>query len=122
MATLDDASLSAAERRVLERFAEVLGQRLGDDLRSVWLYGSRARGERPAPESDVDVIVILRGGRFTDDRVWRALHDAAEDVGGDEYVFSIHVYTPEHVAQRRQIRSFFIQEVDRDKIVLVGEP
>ena len=29
---------------------------------------------------------------------------------------------PEHVAQRREIRSFFIQEVDRDKIVLWGEP
>ncbi len=32
------------------------------------------------------------------------------------------VYTPERIAQRREIRSFFTQEVDRDKVVLYGEP
>jgi hypothetical protein len=32
------------------------------------------------------------------------------------------LYDPELVANRRGIRSFFMQEVDRDKIVLAGEP
>jgi len=32
------------------------------------------------------------------------------------------VYSPERLAQRREIRSFFIDEVDRDEIVLAGEP
>jgi hypothetical protein len=35
--------------------------------------------------------------------------------------FSASVYDPQRVEQRREIRSFFIQEVDRDKIVLHGE-
>jgi hypothetical protein len=36
--------------------------------------------------------------------------------------FSIMVGTPEWIAGRRAIRSFFLQDVDRDKIVLYGEP
>jgi hypothetical protein len=34
--------------------------------------------------------------------------------------FSIHVNTPAWLAQRREIESFFIAEVDRDKVVLSG--
>ncbi len=42
--------------------------------------------------------------------------------GANPLVFSIQVYEPDRVADRRRIRSFFFQEVDRDKIVLFGEP
>jgi len=30
----------------------------------------------------------------------------------------VHINTPQWLAQRREIRSFFITEVDRDKVVL----
>ena len=33
-----------------------------------------------------------------------------------------YTYGTERLAQRREIKSFFIQEVDHDKIVLYGEP
>ena len=32
------------------------------------------------------------------------------------------VYDPSWLEGRRQIESFFIREVDRDKVVLLGEP
>ena len=35
---------------------------------------------------------------------------------------SVKLYDTKLVAQRRQVDSFFTQEVDRDKIVLAGEP
>jgi len=35
---------------------------------------------------------------------------------------SVLVYDLERLRDRRQIRSFFIQEVDRDKVVLMGSP
>ena len=123
VATLATASLSAKERRVLERLIELLKDEFGPDLRSVWLYGSRARGEPPGPDSDVDLLVVSTRGRFQDDlRVIKLLYRAAEAEGANPALFSTHLYDPDHIAQRRRIRSFFMQEVDRDKIVLFGEP
>lgn len=58
MPTLADASLSEGERRTLVRFVELLGAELGGELRSVWLDGSRARGEPPHDESG---NVVLAG-------------------------------------------------------------
>jgi predicted nucleotidyltransferase len=123
MATLAEAALDAGERRVVERFVELLRREFGADLRAVWLYGSRARGERPHDESDVDLLVVLAREAWQDHwRAARLAYDAAEAEGESPVWFSVQVYTPERLAQRRQIRSFFIQEVDRDKIVLFGEP
>lgn len=123
MASLAAASLSDAERRVLDKFVELLKAELGAHLKAVWLYGSRARGERPGPDSDVDLLVISTRGRLQDDlRVIQLLFKAAEPERANPVVFSTKVYDPDHIAQRRSIRSFFMQEVDRDKIVLFGEP
>jgi hypothetical protein len=52
MGVLDDAALEQPERELLDRFVVALEQAYGDDLDAVWLYGSRARGERPHDESD----------------------------------------------------------------------
>jgi predicted nucleotidyltransferase len=48
-------SLNEEERSVLERWLELMRAEL--DLESVWLYGSRARGEGRAPDSDIDLLV-----------------------------------------------------------------
>jgi len=54
--------------------------------------------------------------------VYDLLEQAAAEEGASPSFFSVHVYDPTHVAHRREIGSFFFQEVDRDKIVLSGEP
>jgi predicted nucleotidyltransferase len=123
MATLEQTSLTDSERRVLAHFVELLKQELGEDLRSVWLYGSRARGEQPGEDSDVDLLVVADGVDYPGSKkVHDLLYRAALDNGEAPEWFSARPYTPERLAQRREIRSFFIQEVDRDKIVLYGEP
>jgi predicted nucleotidyltransferase len=122
MPTLEDTSLTAAERRVLDRLVTLLEEDLGDDLHAVWLYGSRARGEPRQPESDVDLLIVSsRNTRDDQLRIDRCIDRAAEAEGANPFDFSFHVYEPERLAQRRKIQSFFIQEVDRDKIVLYGE-
>jgi len=115
--------LSPVERSVLERFVRLLRAEYGDRLLSVWLFGSRARGEVPGSESDIDVLVVIRDGGLDEHfrAVW-LVHEAAEAEGANPVMFAVKVYNPERIAQRREIRSFFIQEVDRDKIVLAGEP
>jgi predicted nucleotidyltransferase len=121
MRTLEDTSLTPAERRVLERVVTLLEEEFGGDLQAIWLYGSRARGEPRQPESDVDLLIVSsRNTRDDHLRIDRCIDCAAEAEGANPFDFSFHVYEPERLAQRREIRSFFIQEVDRDKIVLYG--
>jgi predicted nucleotidyltransferase len=117
--SLVEASLSADERRVLDRFIELLEAELGSDLRDVWLYGSRARGEPPGPHSDVDLLVITAGGSRRDrDLVWRLLRRAGGEVGSPSWSFMPRIWDPGRLEQRRQVDSFFMREVDRDKIIL----
>ena len=124
--TLAHTSLSPDERRLLEHFAVRLQAELGERLHGVWLYGSRARGEPPAHEdSDVDLIVLVdQTSVATRNLVYDVLGAEAKRLGLDSLPiwFSMHVNTLEWLRGRREIKSFYIQEVDRDKIVVVGGP
>jgi predicted nucleotidyltransferase len=84
----------------------------------VWLYGSRARGEPTHDESDVDLLVITGDRKRDQQRVSRLLYDAAIGEGGEPDFFIAQVWEPEWLANRRAIGSFFLREVERDKIVL----
>ena len=104
---------------------ELMRERFGSRLRSVWLYGSRARGERPGPESDIDVLAIAERDEERGDDVLTAIllvDQAAEELGLERPIVSIKVHDPAWLGRRREISSFFIQEIDRDKVVLHGEP
>jgi predicted nucleotidyltransferase len=123
------AALSEREQRVLSRLLAGLRKALGDDLLAVWLYGSRARGEAnleetdPDRRSDVDLMVIVDPARNAGAFGWDVipLVEAAADAEGDSPVwYSVLVWDRERLRDRREIRSFFVQEVDRDKIVLAG--
>jgi len=118
---LGEAVLDGSERALVARFVELATDELGADLHGIWLFGSRARDEAVRPDSDVDVLVVAKGG---DERYGRRMIElvfqSADETGGDPVALAVHTYSPERVSQRRQIRSFFIQEVDRDKIVLAG--
>jgi predicted nucleotidyltransferase len=123
MSRLAQASLSPGERALLERFADELQTRLGNDLHAVWLFGSRARGEPPMEYSDVDVLVLVEDASWEGKtRVHETLAGAASALGATDltWSFSIHINTPAWLAQRREIESFFIAEVDRDKIAVGG--
>lgn len=120
MATLVEARLTDPERQALERFVELLQKQLNDDLLAVWLYGSRARGER-REGSDIDVLVITRRGHPADlDPVLEASLKAEGLMRGEGTLLAPLVADPGWIAGRRAIGSFFINEVDRDKIVLAG--
>jgi predicted nucleotidyltransferase len=118
---LAPASLSYAERRGVERLVEALREEIGDDLHAIWLYGSRARGETPHPESDIDILAIADGNsmQHTSNSV-KLIYKVAAEVGVSPVWYSVTVHDPEWLHGRREIRSFFIAEVDRDKIVLFG--
>ena len=125
---LATAALSNSERQVVERLVGSLQDELAEDLRAIWLYGSRARGDAEVEEtdpdlrSDIDLMVIADGGRRRyDDKVQNLAHAAAVGAGESPVWYSVFVFDPEWLQGRRAIDSFFIQNVDRDKLVLVGD-
>ncbi len=118
---LAPASLSEKERRTVERLVELLPEELGCDVHAIWLYGSRARGETPHPESDIDLMVLADGVSFDEKmRATELVNRLAPAEGVSPVWFSFFFNTPEWLRGRREIRSFFIAEVDRDKLVLYG--
>jgi predicted nucleotidyltransferase len=124
MTTLSETTLLADERTLTERFVERLRERLKDELHAVWLFGSRARGEEPSEESDVDVLVLVEDASWDARMLVRKMLDEAADELSLEaltWSFSIHVHTPDWLTERREIRSFFMAELDRDKVQLGGQ-
>jgi predicted nucleotidyltransferase len=118
---LADASLSDAERRVVERLVDLLRQELGSELHAIWLYGSRARCETPHAESDIDLLVIADGGRARHEmRAYELTNEAADAEGQSPVWYSVTIGDRQWLRGRREIRSFFIAEVDRDKLILYG--
>lgn len=132
-ARLDDALSTAAlnetERRVVERLVDRLRAELGADLLAVWLYGSRARGEADPTEtdpdlrSDIDLLAIVEASRNAAKLRWWAqpmVEEEADAEGDSPVYYSLRVFDDDWLRGRRQIRSFFTQEVDRDKLILAG--
>lgn len=124
---LAGAALSNRERQVVERLTSRLQDELAEDLRAIWLYGSRARGDAmvdeidPDLKSDIDLLVIAEGGRQRySAKVIELAHAIAVDAGENPVWYSVSVFDPEWLRGRREIESFFIRNVDRDKLVLAG--
>ncbi|MDQ3609233.1 MAG: hypothetical protein M3459_10075 [Actinomycetota bacterium] len=81
----------------------------------------------PAERRMLDRFVAAAEHRLGDDliSVWLfgdLASQLAEEVGLHPYLPQVLVWDPDWLANRREIRSFFVQEVDRDKIVLYGSP
>lgn len=124
-----ELSLTPRERRVVARLLGWLQAEIGDDLLAAWLFGSRARGEAdlteidPDRRSDVDLLIVVDSIDTTALR-WKLrprLEAIADEEGESPVWFSLMAYDADRLRERRQIRSFFIQEVDRDKVVLLGD-
>jgi predicted nucleotidyltransferase/biotin operon repressor len=72
------ASAFLAEDRLLEDVAEIIFEGMGDDLSSIILYGSVARGEE-GKESDIDIVVVLEDSADPDSKE-EAIADASIEV------------------------------------------
>jgi predicted nucleotidyltransferase len=119
MPALADAALDERERELLDRFVAALQQEYGDDLDAIWLYGSRARGERSHDESDIDVLVVTRDER-SDEALIPTLWRVLEQLGNPRVIVDPRQRSAAWVEDRRAIDSFFLRELDRDKVVLYG--
>lgn len=63
----------------LRRYVAALERRYGENLVSVVLFGSRARGDAK-PESDIDVLIVVRGLPRRPTERYDGLRDVAREV------------------------------------------
>lgn len=108
--TATDADLAIARE-----FTNRVAERLGANLREVYLFGSRARGT-PAPWSDYDLLVVVgrRNGEVLD-----TVHDVSFGLllerGWD---LSVKVYAEERFASGLRAAHPFLENVRREGIRL----
>jgi hypothetical protein len=71
----------------------------------------------------VDLLVITRGDLERDRRcAWALIDEVARELAANPAVLIPHTRDRAWLDNRRELRSFFVQELDRDGIVLFGEP
>lgn len=116
-------SLSDTEREAVERFVAEVRDGVGEELEAIWMYGSKARGETGSDESDVDLLVLARGGKDAyGEKVAEIARNAERSDNGARLRLSTAVEDRAWLDARREIEDFFVGEVDRDKVVLYGGP
>lgn len=105
-----DATLQEALTEAKERLRSIYGDRLV----RVILYGSRARGDA-RPDSDVDVLVVLRGPIDAYQEIKRLVR-----LETDLYdQFDLHVaFQPYDEVTFQDRRRLFIQNVQADGVAL----
>lgn len=107
--------LSPTEQQAVEHFKAALQSLLGDNLLSLRLFGSRARGEG-TEESDLDVLILLR-------KKDRALcrHIIEESLEIDlayETNLAPTILSAEEYQQNRECRTPLYRNIERESLPL----
>jgi predicted nucleotidyltransferase len=58
---MQDVLMPEDIKKILRELKKGLVEIYGDQLKAVYLYGSYARGDAHPPDSDIDVMVVLKG-------------------------------------------------------------
>lgn len=108
----------SAHERAAEEFARRVGERKGDAVSAVLLYGSVARGEERGTDSDVDILVVLHD---TADRAAEEdeIRDIAYDIELERGLVLSLIMKTESAFERRK-RHPFLRNVRHDAEVLHG--
>ncbi len=96
-------------RDVAEEFARRAVSTLGDQVESVVLYGSVARGDA-SPESDIDILVVCPNTKYC----WDVVSDIADDIvhqNGYTLLVSEVCYSRADFLELKRIGSPFIKNV-----------
>lgn len=109
------AGLTKKDKEALMLFKEQLNEELPEQVKSIRLFGSKARGDA-TEESDVDVLVVVKQHEKESwDKVIQLASGIITETG---VVISPKVFSEERIHERRRRRNVFMQMVDKESIPL----
>jgi predicted nucleotidyltransferase len=107
--------LDPTERKALVEFIHRLRERLDGSLRSVYLFGSRARGEG-TPGSDLDLLIVVDS---EDWRVHKQIRYLAADIClAYDLELSPRVWSARHLQEMDRLQGHLYRSIQRDGISL----
>ena len=107
--------LTKKERGVVEKFKRRVEEQFPGEIVRMFVFGSKARGDA-TEESDIDIIVVTRSD---DKRLGKNIRYTGYDLEIEHgIVLSIQVYSEKYLNHLRNIPTQFIQNVDREAIVI----
>ena len=104
--------MSTNIRRILKKLKKELIQIYGDQVDSILLYGSRARGDE-RPDSDIDILVVLKDD-FNYSEMLRLSSDLAASLSLENDVVISRAFVSKEQFEHRQTP--FLMNVRREAV------
>lgn len=109
------AGLTKIERKALKLFKDEVLKKLGDEIQSLQLFGSKARGDADK-HSDVDVLVVMKDRSF--DKRMQVSGAVSKAISETGVVISAKKFTPEQIQKMKEHNDVFWQTIAPDLIPL----
>ena len=107
--------LNKTEREVIGSFVKELKEKLGDEILSIRLFGSKASGDF-YEDSDIDIFVLVK--EKTPD-VKEKIRDLAADYTLDHDIpLSVSLCDLFENEKNKELGSFFFESIEKEGIVL----
>ena len=112
---MSDMQIQANYQEAVDEFVRRAREKYEDEIDSIILFGSVARGEA-GRESDIDILVVIVGDRF---RMIRELSEIVLDIllETGEYL-SIKTLSTENFKFLKEIKSSFLSNVIKEGIFI----
>lgn len=106
--------MSSNIRKILKQLKKELMHIYGDQIHSILLYGSRARGDE-RPDSDIDILIVLKN-EFNYSEMLRLSSDLTASLSLENDVVISRAFVTEKDYKERQIP--FLMNVRREAIAV----
>ncbi|MFN8441728.1 MAG: nucleotidyltransferase domain-containing protein [Caldilineaceae bacterium] len=111
--SLPNRLLSEVEQQALQTFVSKVCQRFPDQILTIYLFGSRARGDA-RPDSDMDLLVILKNADLA---TRRSIRDLAIEVWLSSGIYlSTRVWDELHRQQHADLHTAFYKNLQQDAV------
>lgn len=105
--------LNEIEEKALNEFKETLLKRFGENIKTLRLFGSKARGDFH-PESDIDVLILIKSGDF---KVKDQIVDVSWEILMKYNIYiSPRVITENHYSYLKYLETSLIKNIEKEGV------